>query len=89
MEVAGVQRNCEIKDIVRLESIKLTQNEMKKLDAFQMKNFRRILKMPPTHVDRTQTNNSVMNKTKHYGIQTQKFSECWKSQETTRTHAQG
>ena len=46
-----------------------------------MINDRRIpKKKPPTHVDRTQTNDSVMNKINYYGVQTQKLSECWKSQ---------
>ena len=45
-----------------LETIQLTQNEKLRLDAFQMKGIRRILQIPPTHVDRTWTNELVMEK---------------------------
>lgn len=39
-----------------LECIQLTQNEISKLNAFQNKTLRRILKKPPTFIDREQTN---------------------------------
>ena len=40
-----------------LETIQLTQTELNKLDSFQMKCIRRILKVPPAYIDRTQTIN--------------------------------
>ena len=39
-----------------LECIQLTDAELSSLNAFQNKSLRRILKIPPTHIDRTQTN---------------------------------
>jgi len=45
-----------------LETVQLTQNEKLRIDAHQMKGIRRILKIPPTHIDRTWTNNLVMKK---------------------------
>ena len=38
-----------------LENVQLTQAEMNKLDAFQVKSFRRILGVPPAFIDRTQS----------------------------------
>ena len=45
-----------------LETMQLTQCELNKLDAFQTRNLRRILQIPPTFVDRTQTNKKVRDK---------------------------
>ena len=41
-----------------LETIQLNQSELHRLDAFQIKGYRRI-HIPPTSVDRTMTNASV------------------------------
>ena len=43
--------------------MQLTQNEKLGIDAHQMKGIRRILGIPPTHIDRTWTNEVVMKKT--------------------------
>ena len=36
-----------------LECIQLTEAELKSINAFHMKGLRRIIKAPPTHIDRT------------------------------------
>ena len=45
-----------------LETMQLTRRELNKLVAFQMRNLRRILKIQPTFVGRTQTNEKVRDK---------------------------
>ena len=45
-----------------LECLELTQAEKDKLDAFQIKGLRRILHIPPTHIDRKMTNDAVIEK---------------------------
>ena len=45
-----------------LETIQLTKSELSKIDAFQMKGLRRILKIPSTYIDRTHTNDVVLQK---------------------------
>ena len=47
-----------------LECIQLTQNEISKLNAFQNKTLRRILKKPPTFIDREQTNLKMYDETR-------------------------
>ena len=44
-----------------LETIQLTKSEQNRLDAWQHKMLRRILNVPPTHLDRTWTNQRVVN----------------------------
>ena len=44
-----------------LECIQLTQSDVVKLNAFQMKGLRRILHLPPTFVDRSITNQRVFD----------------------------
>ena len=61
-----------------LEVIQLTQNELNKLDAFQMKGLRRILKIPSTFIDRAQTNQVVPQKTNTHGVYVQKLSDFWR-----------
>ena len=43
-----------------LETLQLNANHLKRLDAFQQKGLRRILKIPPTFVNRTWTNARVL-----------------------------
>ncbi len=45
-----------------LECLELTQPEKDRLDAFQIKGLRRRLHIPPTHIDRSTTNEMVMEK---------------------------
>ena len=45
-----------------LECVQLTQVEQDRVDAYQMKGIRRILNIPPTHIDRTWTNKLVLEK---------------------------
>ena len=59
-------------------TMQLTQRELNKLDAFQTRNLRRILKHPPTCVDRTQTNEQVRDKVLEYGLKMEKVSITWK-----------
>ena len=42
-----------------LECIQLTQAELDRIDAFQMKGIRRILGIPPTFIDRTQETKKI------------------------------
>ena len=49
-----------------LETSQFTKNAAGKLDAFQMKGIRKILKIPPTFIDRSWTNEKVLeNSTKN------------------------
>jgi hypothetical protein len=43
-----------------LETIQLTEPEKAQINAFQIKCLRRILNVPPTHIDRTWTNKRVI-----------------------------
>ena len=61
-----------------LECIQLTQSDMAKLNAFQMKGLRRILKFPPTFIDRSITNQSVLDILRvSYQIRIDLFSHTW------------
>ena len=62
-----------------LETIQLAQNEMNKLDSFQMKCIRRILKTPPTFTDRTQTKHIVRGHAKSYNVDVTEISVVWKN----------
>ena len=58
-----------------LGTIQLTQNGMDKIDAFQIKCIRRILRIPPTFIDRSQTNQTVRDKGSQYNVDMTRFSE--------------
>ena len=61
-----------------LATIQLNQSELHRLDAFQIKGYRRILHIPPTSVDRTMTNASVKELIKsHYCVTVIEFSKLW------------
>ena len=45
-----------------LESLQLTPADLKRLDAFQQRGLRRILGFLPTHLDRTATNQRVLER---------------------------
>ena len=61
-----------------LECIQLTQSDMAKLNAFQMKGLRRILKFPPTFIDRSITNQRVLDILRvSYQIRIDLFSHTW------------
>ena len=49
------------KVLYRLECIQLTQPDIDKINSFQMKSLRRILKIPPTFLDRSYPNQRVMD----------------------------
>lgn len=51
-----------------LETIQLTQREKGKSNAVQMKWIRKILKIPPTLIDRSQTNQAVRDQATLYGV---------------------
>ena len=64
-----------------LECIQLTPVEQSKLDAFQMSGLRRILKIPPTHIDRTWTNERVYTKAREEaGKDIMRFTDMWMKQ---------
>eukprot|EP00973_Karenia_brevis_P043452 6022129-Karenia_brevis.AAC.1 len=48
------------KIVYSLESTALNDSARKKLNAFQIKGIRRIMGIPPTHIDRTKTNAYVL-----------------------------
>ena len=50
-----------------LETIQPTRAEQDRIDAFQMKMLRRVLQVPPTHVDREWTNQRVIEHTRRVG----------------------
>jgi len=61
-----------------LECIQLTNREQARINAFQMKGIRRILGIPPTHVDRTWTNAKVWEKAEEEkGKKIQPFVMVW------------
>ena len=43
-----------------LESLQLLENDYQRLDAFQQRGLRRILGIPPTFIDKTNTNKAVL-----------------------------
>ena len=67
-----------------LETIQLTRAEQDRVDAFQMKMLRRVLQVPPTHVNRDWTNQKVIRtltetaKYKHV-----RLSETWRKRKIT------
>ena len=62
-----------------LECIQLTASDVSKINSFQTKGIRRILKIPPTHIDRTYTNQKVLDILRTtYQKDTEKFSTTWK-----------
>ena len=61
-----------------LETMELTNAQIDKLDAFQMKGHRRILGIPPTFIDRTWTNKRVKEEIENQTKKPYKtFSEQW------------
>ena len=59
-----------------LETIHLNKSELNRLDAFQIKGYRRILHIPPTSVDRTMTNSAVKELLNNqYGVTVVAFSK--------------
>ena len=53
-----------------LETVQGTDSQFNKLDVFQMKGLRKILGIPPTHIDRTWTNEKVLEKAnKEVGVE--------------------
>ena len=61
-----------------LETMQLTQRELNKVDSFQTRNFRHILRIPLTFVDRTQTIEKVRDKVLEYGLIAKKVSVTWR-----------
>ena len=62
-----------------LECIQLTQNEISKLNAFQNKTLRRILKKPPTFIDREQTNLKMYDEIRQdHGCHFEHFGDTWR-----------
>ena len=62
-----------------LETIQLTNAEISKLNAFQNKSLRQILKKPPTYIDREQTNQRLYDEIQHdFGCKFENFGETWR-----------
>ena len=61
-----------------LECIQLTQPDIDKINSFQMKSLRRILKIPPTFLDRSYPNQRVMDILRDtYNSPVHLFSQIW------------
>lgn len=61
-----------------LECIQLTQPDLDKLNAFQLKNLRRILKIPPAFIDRSYSNQRVLDMIRDiHHISIELFSQIW------------
>ena len=60
------------------ECVQLTSSDPDKITAFQMKSLRRILKIPPTFIDRTYTDHKVNHilRDDHH-IQVEMFTTTW------------
>ena len=68
-----------------LESLQLTSNEQKLIDNFQMKMLRNILGVPPTYVNRSWTNQAVLNElSQRYGYKHIRLSTKWKNRKVTK-----
>ena len=62
-----------------LECIQLTSAEISKLNAFQNKSLRRILDIPPTHIDRQYTNERMYDMIRiTYSCTFESFGETWR-----------
>ena len=62
-----------------LERVHLTNAELSTLNAFQNKSLRIILHIPPTFIDREQTNASMYDKTRNdYGCSFEHFADTWR-----------
>ena len=70
--------NLKSKVVQGLQCIQLTKSDLNKLNALEMKGLRRILKIPPTFIDRSYTNQKVLDilqpDHRHY---VEKFSLTW------------
>ena len=61
-----------------LECIELTTSDEDKINAFQLKGLRRILKIPPTFIDRSYTNQKVFETLKNnFDSEVELFSSTW------------
>ena len=62
-----------------LECVQLTNAELSTLNAFQNRSLRRILHIPPTFIDREQTNASMYDKIRNdYGCSFEHFADTWR-----------
>ena len=63
-----------------LEAIQLTQTEISKLNAFQNRSLRRILKIPPTFIDRSYSNQRMYEEIRdQHGCKFEHFGETWRT----------
>ena len=61
-----------------LECIQLTQPDLDKINSFQMKSLRRILKIPPTFIDRSYSNQRVLDVLRDtHRLSIHLFSQIW------------
>ena len=81
IETQSIQFHYQIQTHVWPRNYLIDQGEQNKIDALQMKCIRRIiLKIPPTFIDRSQTNQFVRDQATRYGVNIEKFSETWRQQ---------
>ena len=55
----GNELEIELGRIFRSETFNLSNSDIQSLDSFQNKSIRQIMNIPPTHVDRTMTNQKI------------------------------
>ena len=61
-----------------LEAMQLNQTELAKLNAFQIKGYKRILHIPPTSIDRSWTNQAVKDLLEQqHGVTVTSCSRLW------------
>ena len=61
MEAASDGIHCLQQVVYGLETIQLTRREQDQIDALQLKMFRRVLNISPTDIDRSWTNQRVVD----------------------------
>ena len=67
-----------------LETMQLPKSDQDRIDAFQMKMLRRVLTVPPTHIDREWTNRKVVDELKlRAQYQHVKLSDRWQQRKIT------
>ena len=78
METCGIDAVIRSKLLYAMETMELTKGQRDRIDAFQMKGHRRILGIPPTHIDRSWTNELVKKEVeKHTKKKYTTFSAQW------------
>ena len=73
-----------------VETMQLPKADQDRIDAFQLKMLRRVLNVPPTHIDREWTNRRVIDELKlRAQYQHVKLSDRWKQRKITLLGSSG